>query len=59
MYEDGVLKPFEKLNLPEKKEVRITIKGNFGKLLDEVGEIEAKENIDKILEDMRARNYYG
>ena len=47
IYEDGVLKPFEKLALPE------TIKGSFSKLLDEVGETEAKEDIDKILENMR------
>ncbi len=29
-----------KLDLPEKPKVRITISGNFSKLLDEVGEIE-------------------
>jgi predicted DNA-binding antitoxin AbrB/MazE fold protein len=44
IYRDGVLKPIEKLNLPEKAKVRITISGNFSKLLDEVGEIEAKGN---------------
>jgi len=59
IYRDGVLKPIEKLNLPEKAKVRITISGNFSKLLDEVGEIEAKEDIDQVLENMRARNYYG
>jgi predicted DNA-binding antitoxin AbrB/MazE fold protein len=53
------LKPFEKLDLPEKANVRVTIKGSFSKLLDEVGEIEAKEDRDKMLENMRARNYYG
>lgn len=58
IYEGGVLKPFEKLDLPEKAKVRVTIKGSFSKLLDELGEIEAKEDIDKILENMRARNYY-
>jgi len=47
------------LNLPEKAKVRITISGNFSKLLDEVGEIEAKEDIDQVLENMRARSYYG
>ena len=59
IYNEGVLKPIEKLNLPEKAKVRITISGNFSKLLDEVGEIEAKEDIDQVLENMRARNYYG
>jgi len=37
----------------------ITISGNFSKLLDEVGEIEANEDIVQVLENMRARNYYG
>ncbi len=48
----------EKLDLPEKAKVKLTISRNFSRLLDEVGEIEAKEDIDKILEDMRARDYY-
>ncbi|NAT11190.1 hypothetical protein C4E22_06580 [ANME-1 cluster archaeon AG-394-G06] len=59
IYNEGVLKPIEKLNLPEKAKVMITISGNFSKLLDEVGEIEANEDIDQVLENMRARNYYG
>lgn len=59
IYEDGVLKPFEKLDLPERIKVRITIKGSFSKLLDEVGEIEAKEDIEQVLGNMRTRNYYG
>ncbi|RLG30555.1 hypothetical protein DRN97_10400, partial [Methanosarcinales archaeon] len=29
MYEGGVLKPIEKLDLPEKAKVRITISGSF------------------------------
>jgi len=36
IYEDGVLKPMKKLDLPEKAKVKITISGNFSKLLDEV-----------------------
>jgi predicted DNA-binding antitoxin AbrB/MazE fold protein len=59
IYNEGVLKPMEKLNLPEKAKVRITISGNFSKLLDEIGEIEAKEDIDQVLEKMKVRNYYG
>jgi predicted DNA-binding antitoxin AbrB/MazE fold protein len=59
IYEDGVLKPIEKLDLPERIKVRIVIKGSFSKLLDEVGEIEAKEDLDAVLENMRERNYYG
>ncbi len=58
IYNEGVLKPMEKLDLPEKAQVKLTISRNFSRLLDEVGEIEAKEDIDKILEDMRARDYY-
>jgi hypothetical protein len=37
--------------------VRITISVNFSKLLDEIGEIEAKEDIDKVLGNMRTRDY--
>ena len=58
IYNEGVLKPMEKLDLPEKAKVKITISGNFSKLLDEVGEIEAKEDIDKVLENMKTRSYY-
>ena len=58
IYEAGVLKPFEKLDFSEKTEVRITIKGSFSKLLDEIGRIEAKEDINKVLEKTRTRNYY-
>ena len=59
VYRDEVLKPLQKLNLPEKTKVRITIKGSFSELLDELGEMEAKEDINKVLEGMRVRNYYG
>jgi predicted DNA-binding antitoxin AbrB/MazE fold protein len=59
VYEEGVLKPMKKLDLPERTEVKITIKGSFSKLLDEVGEIEAKENIDTVFKNMRTRDYYG
>ena len=59
VYRDEVLKPLQKLNLPEKTKVRIIIKGSFSELLDELGEMEAKEDINKVLEGMRMRNYYG
>jgi len=58
IYNEGVLKPMEKLDLPEKAQVRLTISRTFSKLLDDIGEIEAKEDTDKILEDMRTRAYY-
>ena len=59
IYKDKVLKPLQKLNLPEKAKVRITIKGSFSELLDELGELEAKNDIDKVLADMRIKDYYG
>ncbi len=59
IYKEGVLKPIEKLNLAEKAKVKITISGKFSRLLDEVGEIEAKEDIDQVLGSMKTRDYYG
>ncbi len=59
IYEKNVLKPLEKLDLKEKTEVRITIRESFYKLLDELGEIEAKEDINKALESIRVKKYYG
>jgi predicted DNA-binding antitoxin AbrB/MazE fold protein len=58
IYEDKVLKPLNDLSLPEKSEVRLTIKRSFSDLLDELGEPEAKEDIDLILGSMRQRSYY-
>ena len=49
IYEDGVLKPLKKLDLPERTEVRVIIRGSFRKLIEELGEIEAKEDIDEVL----------
>jgi predicted DNA-binding antitoxin AbrB/MazE fold protein len=59
IYEDGVLKLLEKLDLPEKTKVRVTVRVSFSKLVEELGVIEAKEDIDQVLESMRTRNYYG
>jgi len=58
-YEDKVLKPLEELDLKEGEEVEITISRGFRKLLEEVGEIEAKEDTDKVLRNMRTKDYYG
>jgi len=44
VYENNVLKPLKKLNLKEKTEVQITIRKSFSKLLDELGELEPKED---------------
>lgn len=59
IYEKNVLKPLKKLDLKEKTYVRVTIRKSFYKLLDELGEIEAKEDIDGILGSMRVKKYYG
>jgi len=48
-----------KTDLPERMEVRVIIRGSFSKLLEELGEIEAKEDIDEVLGRMRNRNYEG
>jgi len=47
-----------KMDLPERTEVRVIIRGSFGKLIEELGEIEAKEDIDEVLGRMSNRNYY-
>jgi len=59
LYRDHVLKPLTKLDLPEETTVRITVRGSFSELLDESGELEAKNDIDKVLADMRTKEYYG
>ena len=59
IYEDGVLKLLEKMDLPEKTKLRVTVRVSFSKLVEELGVIEAKEDIDQVLESMRTRNYYG
>lgn len=58
IYENNVLKPLCKLNLPDKARVNITIRESFGDLLEELGEPEAREDIDSVLKEMRARRYY-
>ena len=58
IYKDNVLKPLTKLDLPEETKVHIILKGSFSELLDELGEMEAKNDVDKVLADMRTRDYY-
>lgn len=58
IYEDKVFKPLKDLNLPDKAEVRLTIRRRFSDLLDELGEPDAKEDIDLVLRSMRERSYY-
>lgn len=59
LYEKDVLKPLRKLDLKEKTRVRITIRESFYKLLQELGEVEARENIDNVMENIRTKKYYG
>ena len=59
LYEKDVLKPLKKLDLKEKTRVRITIRDSFYNLLQELGEVEARESIDKVMEDIRTKKYYG
>jgi predicted DNA-binding antitoxin AbrB/MazE fold protein len=58
VYENKVFKPLKDPSLPDKAEVRLTVKRSFSDLLDELGEIEAKEDIDSVLKSMRRRSYY-
>ncbi len=54
-YENGVLKPLEKLDLREGEEVRvIVLPKEFFELIEEI-EIEAKEDLDKVLREGRER----
>jgi len=54
-YENGVLKPMEKLDLKEGEEVRIVLlPKEFSELIEEI-EIEAKEDVNKILREGRER----
>ena len=58
IYENNVLKPIGELDLPNKARVSITIQESFSDLLDELGEPEAKEDVDAVLKEMRSRRYY-
>jgi len=58
IYENNVLKPIGDLNLPNRALVSITIHESFSDLLDELGEPEAREDIDAVLKETRTRRYY-
>jgi predicted DNA-binding antitoxin AbrB/MazE fold protein len=58
IYENNVLKPLGDLKLPNKALVSITIHESFSDLLDELGEPEAKGDIDAVLKETRTRRYY-
>jgi predicted DNA-binding antitoxin AbrB/MazE fold protein len=58
VYENKVFKPLKDPSLPEKAEVRLTVKRSFSDLLNELGEIEANEDIDSALQSVRRKGYY-
>jgi predicted DNA-binding antitoxin AbrB/MazE fold protein len=58
IYENNVLKPLGDLDLPDNARVSITIHESFGDLLEELGEPEAREDIDAVLKETRSRRYY-
>ena len=58
IYENNVLKPLGNLNRPNNARVSITIQESFSDLLDELGEPEAREDIDAVLKETRTRRYY-
>jgi len=49
IYENNVLKPLGELDLPDNARVSITIQESFSDLLEELGEPEAREDIDAVL----------
>ena len=54
-YGNGVLKPLEKLDLKEGKEVRmVVLPKEFYELIEGI-EVEAKENVDEVLRKCRER----
>ena len=53
IFENNVLKPIGDLDLPDKARVSITIQESFSDILDELGEPEAREDIDAVLKEMR------
>jgi len=52
------LKPLTKLDLPEETKVHTTVRESFSEIFDELGEMEARKDINKVLADMKTRDYY-
>lgn len=59
IYEDAVSRPLQKPDPPERAETSLTVSESFSHLLDELQDLEAKEDIDKTLKSMRRKKYYG
>ena len=58
IYENNVLRPLGDLDIPNKALVSITVHESFSDLLQDLGEPEAREDIDVVLQDIRKRRYY-
>jgi len=60
-YENGVLKPLEKLDFKEGEELIVAVKGKSFYELARSTSVEAEEDIDKVLEEVRgrSRDLYG
>jgi len=58
IYENNVLRPLCDLDIPYKALVSITVHESFSDLLQDLGEPEAREDIDAVLKDIRKRRYY-
>jgi len=57
IYEDGILKLTKPINLPKNKKIFICIEEkNFAELIDEI-ELEAREDVDKTLEEVRGKRH--
>ena len=58
IYENNVLRPLCDLDIPNKALVSITVHESFSDLLQDLGEPEAREDVDAVLKDIRKRRYY-
>ena len=54
-YENGVLKPLDKLDLKEGEELIVVVKSKSFYELARRFRVEAKENVDRVLEEVRRR----
>ena len=60
-YENGVLKPLEKLDFREGEELIVIVKGKSFYELARSFQVEAKEGVDRAIEEVRgrSRDLYG
>ena len=55
-YEEGVLKPLEELNLSEGEELTVVIKGRSFYEVAREFQVEAREDVDKLVSEVRGRD---